>query len=65
MSKYAPPRSDGLKPWLVTRREWGHSMDSIVYAESAAQAKYKVIGRRRYVTATVRRATHEEVAAHG
>jgi hypothetical protein len=40
-------------------------MESIVYAETAAKAKYLAIGRQRYVTATVRRATHEDLAAHG
>jgi hypothetical protein len=61
MSKYAPAREDGLKPWVVTRREWGRSSERVVYAETSAAAKYKAIGRQLHVTATVRRATPEDI----
>ncbi len=61
MSKYAPPNAEGMKPWVVTIREWGNVRDRIVYAETARQAKYDVIGSMRYVTATARRATPDDM----
>ena len=62
MPKFAPPREDGLKPWHVTIREWGREYARIEYAATAAGARYNAIGRQRYVTATARRATPEDVA---
>lgn len=62
MSKYAPAREDGLKPWVVTRHEWGCSSDVVVYAETGARAKYQCIGRQLHVTGTVRRATVDDLA---
>jgi hypothetical protein len=60
--KYAPPNEDGLKPWVVTVREWGRaSHDRIIYAKTNAAAKYAAIGRQRYVTATARRATPDDL----
>ena len=55
--KYAPAREDGLKPWLVTIYEWGKSRDRVIYAETAAAARYDAIGRMLYVSAKARRAT--------
>lgn len=63
MSRYAPPNADGLKPWVVTIREWGRTRDTIQYAETAARAKYRAIGRARHVTATARRATPLDMEA--
>jgi hypothetical protein len=63
MSKYAPLNEDGLKPWVVTRNEWGRTSEQIVYAKSSADAKYKAIGRQLHVTGTVRRATSEDIEA--
>lgn len=62
--RYEPAREDGLKPWFVTLREWGRSSTWIVWAESSGQAKFEAIGRMRYVTATVRRATPADVQAN-
>jgi hypothetical protein len=62
--KYASPRDDGLKPWVVTRHEWGRHTSRVVYAETAATAKYQTIGRERHVSATVRRATPDDIVAH-
>jgi hypothetical protein len=64
MSKYAPAREDGLKPWIVTLCEWGRKTDRIIYAETNAAARYQAVGRMRYVTATARRATPADIAAN-
>ncbi len=56
--KYAPANADGLKPWVVTvSSSWGPRQDQIVYAKTAAAAKYKAIGRQQHTYGTVRRAT--------
>lgn len=61
MPKYAPPDDNGLKPWVVTISEWGRKSDQIVYAETSAQAKYRMCGGMRHATATARRATPADV----
>lgn len=60
--KYAPPREDGLKPWVVEKSEWGRKDERLVWAESRSQAEYEVKGRMRYVYAKGRRATPEDVS---
>lgn len=61
MARFAPARADGLKPWVVSRHEWGRTTEYIVYAKSSSDAAYRVKGR--YVTARARRATPEDVEA--
>jgi hypothetical protein len=61
VSKYAPARDDGLKPWVVERSEWGRKVDRLVYAKTRRDAEYEVKGRERYVSARGRRATPEDV----
>jgi hypothetical protein len=60
-ARYAPPRDDGLKPWVVERAEWGRRTERVVYAETRSAAEYEVKGRQRYVTARGRRATSEDM----
>ena len=62
MSKHAPAREDGLKPYFAEIREWGYVRHEIVWADTAANARYKAINRMRYTTATVRRATPDDLA---
>lgn len=58
MPRYAAAReSDGLKPWVVVRRQWGKTDTYIVWAEDARAAEYTVRGRQLYVSAKARRAT--------
>jgi hypothetical protein len=64
MAKYAPPREDGLKPWLVVISSFGSKMERIIYAETRAQAEYDAKGRMRHTYAHGRRATPEDVATH-
>lgn len=59
--RYAPARDDGLKPWVVERREWGQKTERIVYARGRADAEYEVKGRQRFVYAKARRATPEDI----
>lgn len=61
--KYAPANAEGLKPYHATIFEWGRERFSIVYANSASEARYKAINRMRYTTAKVRRATLEDMEA--
>jgi hypothetical protein len=65
MPKYAPPREDGLKPYVVDVWEWGHGRQTLVYAVNAADARYQACGRSRpgiYAKST-RRATPADMPA--
>lgn len=64
--KYAPAREDGLKPWLVECFDWGRTRYRIVYAESASEAVYEWVGRKRPgVYGSARRATPADMEVHG
>ena len=60
-TKYAPAREDGMKPYHVTISEWGQQYEKIIYAATTDDAKYKAVGRMRYIAARVRRATPDDV----
>lgn len=64
MTKYAPVREDGAKPYVVQIVDWGRERSAIVYADSPSEARWRAVGRRTvgvYVT-KVRRATHEDIS---
>ena len=63
--KYAPAREDGEKPYVVTIWEMGREYTTVVYTDTAAQAKGVAVGRRspgRYAK-SARRATPEDMEA--
>jgi hypothetical protein len=63
MSKYAPARENGKKPYVVTKGGWGRSLDRIGWGETASDAKYDAFGRMgvgEYVTGC-RRATPQDM----
>lgn len=62
MAKYAPANADGEKPYVVETWNFGATQSKVVYAKDAVTAKYRVIGRQRFVHAQrVRRALADEV----
>jgi len=61
---FAPARADGLKPWLRESYHFGETNFSIVYAESARDAR-NMYGKMHLETVKVRRATVEDVEKHG
>ena len=56
-SRYAPAREDGMKPWAVDFHSWGKVKHWIVWENTAALARWRVVGRQKYCSAVVRRAT--------
>lgn len=60
MSKWAPARDDGMKPWVRTVWEWDRSTDRIVYAANSTDAKY-IEPIMRYASVRVRRATPDDM----
>lgn len=62
--RYAPARADGMKPWVVIRREWGRQTTLIVWAETSRAARYEVVGRQRHVKAEAFRATPADMRLH-
>lgn len=64
MSKYAPPNENGEKPYVVEQSGWGRKRSKVVYADTAAAAKYRAFGRQgvgEYITGC-RRATPDDIA---
>jgi len=62
MSKYAPAREDGLKPYVVTLVGWGRESFRIRYAHTSSEARSSYrLGIGEYIKA-VRRATPEDIA---
>ncbi len=58
MAKYAPPRADGLKPYVVLWSSWGVEHRTVVYAKTPADARYRTCGGMRHAYASsCRRAT--------
>ena len=56
VSKFAPAREDGMKPWVRTSYHFGKATSQIVYAASSLDAKH-MYGRFHLETVSVRRAT--------
>jgi len=61
VSKFAPAREDGMKPWVRMSYHFGRETSQIVYAKSALDAKH-MYGRMHLETVRVRRATPEDLA---
>lgn len=64
MSKWAPAREDGKKPWVRTVSEWGWSTERIVWADSAQDAKC-IEPIMRYASVRVRRAEPQDMTIRG
>lgn len=65
MSKYAPAREDGLKPYVVVTSPTSAKGDRIIYAQSQRMAEKAWLAdhpRRRFARAW--RATPEDMTAH-
>lgn len=62
--KFAPAREDGAKPFVLSAYSFGKTTDTIVWANTAADAKYAGY-RGAYTTYTARRATPADVALLG
>ena len=63
MSKYAPPREDGKKPYVVEQSGWGRKRERIGWGKTVAEAKHNAFGRPgvgEYITGC-RRATPEDM----
>ncbi len=63
MSKYAPAREDGNKPYVVTQSGWGKTRSRIGWGKTVAEAKYQAFGRQaigEYITGC-RRATPDDM----
>lgn len=65
MPKYAPANSDGEKPYVVVGRRWAVREAFLVWADSAADARYKsgFRGTAEYVI-SVHRATPNDVEVY-
>jgi hypothetical protein len=62
MSKFAPAREDGLKPYVVTEYSWGHRSASIVWSANLAEAKrHHGWTRQLHTSLVVRRAMPEDM----
>lgn len=64
MTKYAPANQAGEKPYVVEQSGWGRKRSKVVYAKTAAEAKYRAYGRQgvgERITGC-RRATPEDLA---
>jgi len=61
VSKFAPAREDGMKPWVRTSYLFGRETSQIVYAKSALDVKHRN-GRFRMEKVSVRRATPGDLA---
>jgi hypothetical protein len=61
---FAPPNTDGLKPYVVEKSSWGRSWSRIEYAENLKVAKDKHGWTREHLTSVkVRRARLSDVEA--
>lgn len=58
MSKYAPAREDGMKPYVISTHSWGRTSDRIEWADSLREAKaHYGWTRQLHTSISVRRAT--------
>lgn len=61
---FAPAREDGLKPWVRESYHFGETTYSIVYAETARDAR-DMYQRMHLEKVRARRATVEDIEAYG
>lgn len=65
MTRYAPAREDGLKPYAVTKQSWGKAYPRIEWATNLMDAKARYGWTREMNTiVTVRRATPDDMGGN-